>query len=91
MTLITIIDADNAIICRVSPAIANRMEANFEIRATTDEDTRRFLSPADKAKAKRAHVRRVTGLAHPHDKVSDAEIASDFDAWVAAQGEDVFI
>lgn len=91
MTLITILDENNAHICQVSPAIASRMEANFEIRATTDENVRRFLSPDQRNEARKAHVRKVTGLAHPHDHVGDDEIEADFDTWVAAQGRDVFV
>lgn len=52
---------------------------------------RKFLADESKDEARKAHVRKVTGLAHPHDKVGDDEIESDFDSWVAAQGRDVFV
>lgn len=91
MTMIQILDENRQHLCHVSPAVASRMLCNFEIIPTTDPEVSRFLTADERDKARAAHVRRITGLAHPHDKVSDDTIVEEFDAWVAEQGREVFV
>lgn len=89
--MIQILDENRNPMCKVSPGIADRMTCNFEVIPTTDPNVKRFLTADERDRARAAHVRRITGLAHPHDHVGDDAFVEDFDNWVAEQGRDVFV
>jgi hypothetical protein len=88
MSTITILHADGTHMCTTSPSVASRMEANFEVVPTTEPNVRRMLLPHEihdrRVTAAKALARRVTGLAHPHDVATDAEVAEDLERghWV---------
>jgi hypothetical protein len=92
MTSITVLDHAGAQMCTVSADVAHKMEARFEI-GRIDEGTARMLTADEARKARRAAVRKVTGLAHPHDHASDSDFVpgGEFDEFVAAGGPDLFV
>lgn len=92
-SIITIVDAEGHRMVTVSPTMAHRMEADFQVSATTDPAVRRFMSMTERAAARRQVVRAHTGIAHPHDHAGDSDFVPGgaFDAFVASAGADVFV